>query len=793
MKRYFPTALVLALLSLSPARAAENEQTGPVVASVQVEGNRRVEVDAVKAAVSTKPGMPLDDARLDDDLKAVMKLGFFADVVLEEQGDPARPTLVVRVVEKPAVREWRIEGNEEISKDDLKEAVEVKPYSILDRAVLAKSVKKIQEKYVEKGFYLAEISYRLVDEPDNQVSVVFEVAEHSKVLVKEIRFIGNTHVPDEELSGVMQTKEGGFLSFLSSSGTYREEVFQRDLQAIQFVYGDRGYLYAKVEKPAVQLSPDKRFLFLTIRVEEGNQYRIGKIGFAGDLGRDESELRKRIMVKEGELFARSRVGKDLLAVADVYRDEGYAYANVTPLTDVDEKNRIIHLTYDVQPGAKVKFERIEIVGNSRTRDKVIRRELRIYEGELFSQTGINKSKERVNALGFFETVNITTARGSADDLIVAKVEVKERSTGTFQIGAGFSSYENFILTGQISQNNLFGWGQSLSLQVQWSSVRQLGTIQFADPYFFDTRWTFAFDLYSSEAVYTEFNRRAVGGSMTWGYELAGLSWWWPFAKHLEDMRLFATYTNERVTVTPTATNVILANRFRSGTTSSVRMSLQWDKRDNRLFPTAGFFTSVSAELAPPALAPSSIFGQDVNLFSRYTLDARYYRPLFWNFVGRMKLSAGYIREWDAAHPIPISELYYLGGINSIRGYRQLSVAPTVLVGTTARPESELAPVTVGGNKQVTLNFELEFPLFEKVGIRGVFFYDMGNAFAPGKYTDPAVSLSLYKSTGFGLRWFSPIGPLRFEWGFPLDRRKDPVTGNYIDQALDFQFTIGNFF
>jgi len=371
--------------------------------------------------------------------------------------------------------------------------------------------------------------------------------------------------------------------------------------------------------------------------------------------------------------------------------------------------------------------------------------------------------------------------------------VKERSTGTFQIGAGFSSYENFILTGQISQNNLFGWGQSLSLQVQWSSVRQLGTIQFADPYFFDTRWTFAFDLYSSEAVYTEFNRRAVGGSMTWGYELAGLSWWWPFAKHLEDMRLFATYTNERVTVTPTATNVILANRFRSGTTSSVRMSLQWDKRDNRLFPTAGFFTSVSAELAPPALAPSSIFGQDVNLFSRYTLDARYYRPLFWNFVGRMKLSAGYIREWDAAHPIPISELYYLGGINSIRGYRQLSVAPTVLVGTTARPESELAPVTVGGNKQVTLNFELEFPLFEKVGIRGVFFYDMGNAFAPGKYTDPAVSLSLYKSTGFGLRWFSPIGPLRFEWGFPLDRRKDPVTGNYIDQALDFQFTIGNFF
>jgi outer membrane protein insertion porin family len=669
----------------------------------------------------------------------------------------------------------------------------VKPYAILDRTAIAKSVKKIQEKYVEKGFFLAEVKYRLVDEPDNQVAVVFEVAEHAKVQVKEIRFIGNAHVPAEDLEAVMVTKEGSFLSFLTSSGTYREDAFQHDLQGVQFVYGDRGYLFAKLEKPAVQLSPDRRFVYLTIRVEEGNQYRIGDIKFSGDLGRDESELRKRVQVQRGELFARSRIGKDLIAVADVYRDEGHAYANVTPLTDVDEKNRIVHLTYDVQPGQKVKFERIDIVGNTRTRDKVIRRELRVYEGELYSQTGVNQSKQRVNALGYFETVNVTTTRGSADDLMVAKIEVKERSTGTFQIGAGFSSYENFILTGQISQNNLFGWGQSLSLQVQWSSVRQLGTIQFVEPYFFDTRWTFAFDLYSSEAVYTTFNRRAIGGSMTWGYELAGLQYWWPWAKHLDDLRLFATYTDEHVSVTPTVTDIILANRYRSGTTSSLRLSLQWDKRDNRLFPTAGFFHSVSAELAPPALAPHAVFGNDVNLFTRYTIDARFYRPLAWGVVGRLKLAAGYIRQYDAEHPIPISEFYYLGGINSIRGYRQLSIAPTVLVGATVRPETELTQITVGGDKQLTINSELEFALFEKIGIRGVFFFDMGNAFAPGKYTDPAVSWSLYKSAGFGLRWFSPIGPLRFEWGFPLNRRRDPVTGTYIDQPLDFQFTIGNFF
>jgi outer membrane protein insertion porin family len=791
--RLLSTALVLALLAAAPAGAAEGDAGAPVVAAVKVEGNRRVEDDAVKAALSTKPGQPLDEARVDADVKSVMRLGFFSDVVVEAQGDPARPTVVVRVVEKPAVKDWRLEGNDELSRDDLKDAVDVKQYAILDRAAIARTVKKMQEKYVEKGFYLAEVSYRLVEEPDNQVTVVFEVAEHAKVQVERITFIGNANVPDDELAGVMQTKVGGWLSFLTSGGTYREEVFQRDLQAVQFVYGDRGYLHAKVEKPALQLSPDKRFIYLTIRVEEGEKYRIGKIGFSGELLRDERELRTRIQVREGELFARSRVGKDLLAVADVYRDEGYAYANVTPLTEVDEAGRIVHLTYDVQPGAKVRFERIDVVGNSRTRDKVIRRELRVYEGELFSQRGLTTSRQRVNALGFFEEVNVTTERGSADDTIVARVEVKERSTGTFQVGAGFSSYENFILTGQVSQNNLFGWGQSLSLQLQWSSIRQLGTIQFVEPYFLDTRWTFAFDVYSSESVYTTFNRGAVGGSMTWGYELSGLREWWPTARKLEDVRLFATYTNENVSVTSTETDIVLANRFRSGTTSALRLSLQIDKRDNRLFPTAGFFHAVSAEFAPPALAPSWLFGSQVNLFTRYTLDARFYRPFFWGLVGRAKLTAGYIREWDSDQPIPVSELYYLGGINSVRGYRQLSIAPTVLAGETNRPDAELAPITVGGNKQVTLNFEVEFPIFEKVGIRGVVFYDMGNAFAPGSTHDSSVSLSLFKAAGFGLRWFSPIGPLRFEWGFPLDRRKDPLTGEHIDESLDFQFTIGNFF
>ncbi len=765
----------------------------PMVQAVLVEGNRRVEAEAIKAAVSTKPGQALDLHRVDDDIKAVMKLGFFSDVVVEERGEPQRPTLVFRVVEKPAVRDTRIVGNEELSKDDLKDSIDVKQYAILDVTQVKKSAKKIQDKYIEKGYYLAEVTYRFEDEPENQVDVVFEVNEHAKVQVKQVQILGNEHIPRDELTAVMQTQEGNILSFITSAGNYREEVFQRDLAMIQGVYADRGYVYAKVNKPAVALSPDKRFLYITIRIEEGEQYRVGKIDFSGGLLHEKAELEKLIQVRPDELFARSKIQKDLFTVADLYRDEGYAYANVNPETKVDTQTRIIDLTYDVQPGRKVYFERIEISGNSKTRDKVIRRELRIYEGELYSQIGLTRSKARVNALGFFDAVNITTEKGSAEDRMVAKVNVKERSTGTFQIGAGYSSYENFILTGQVTQNNLFGWGQTLSLQVQWSSLRQLGQIQFIEPYFLDTKWTFAFDLYATEGYYITFIRRAIGGSLTWGYELNGLADWWPWASNLEDMRIFATYTNEYVTVLPSGTDIALANRFRSGTTSSLRFSMQWDKRNDRLFPSSGHYQSISMEVAPPALAPSSVFGDQVNLFTRYTLDSRWYKPLFWGIVARAKINAGFISNWDAQHPVAISELYYLGGINSVRGYQLLSLAPTTLVGTLRRPETELIPYTTGGDKQITINLELEFPIFDKLGIKGVVFYDLGNAFAPGKFTDPAVSLSLYKSFGFGFRWFSPLGPLRFEWGIPIDRRRDPVTGSYIDQAVDFEFTIGNFF
>ena len=351
-------------------------------------------------------------------------------------------------------------------------------------------------------------------------------------------------------------------------------------------------------KPTIALSPDRTMLFLSIPIEEGEQYTVGKLDFSGELLGMRPFLPQLLQSTEGELFVRSKVGHDLFAVADFYKDMGYAYVNVNPVTKLDPKARTLGLTFDVQPGRKVFFERIEIQGNAKTRDKVIRRELRIYEGDLYSASAIKISKQRITALGFFETVEISTKKGSSDDRIVAVVEVKEKATGTFQVGAGFSSYENFILTAQISQNNFFGWGQTLSLQVQWSSLRQLGQIQFVEPYFLDTKWTFAFDLYANENLYSTFTRGAIGGSVTWGYELAGLSWFLPGLSKLEDLRVFLTYTLERVRVTAAVQDLLLYNRYRSGVTSAARLAVAWDRRDNRLFPTRGFYLSASARPGP---------------------------------------------------------------------------------------------------------------------------------------------------------------------------------------------------
>lgn len=793
----------------APAATSSTEAEDRII-EIRLEGNRRVEREAIVRALKSKLGEIFDREKTVEDLRSLWALNYFTDVQLLIQRT-SRPGViyVIRVVERPALREIRLEGNEELNRDDFKDQIDLKPYSILDLDAVRRNAKKIQEKYVEKGFFLAEVTYRLDPVPESggpssrpqrksasplrpldtappkpvlegitggEVDVVFVIREHSKVMVKSINFLGASKVPAEDLKAVMFTREGGYLSFFTGEGTYREEIFQRDLSIIQAAYWDRGFINIKVDKPLVSISADKRFIYITIKLEEGEAFSIGKLDFAGELLVDQQQLRRLMVSRPGDLFNRSKLQRDIAAFTDIYFDEGYAYANITPNTQVHLENRTVDLTFEFQKGRKVYIERIDITGNSKTRDKVIRREVRVYEGELFSGTGMRRSKERVTALGFFETVEVHHKPGSDDSKVIVQVEVKEKATGTFQVGLGFSNVENFIFTAQISQNNFLGWGQTASLSAQISSLRSFAQFSFLDPYFFDTNFIFAFDIYRVQADYLGFVRDATGGDINIGYHF------W------EDVTGNVAYTREYVRVDPGRgfDQIPLANRFRNGITSSIRFSMSWDKRDNRLFPSRGHFQFGSAEFAPRFLGGTF-------LFARYTAFSRFYIPLpFLGFVFKTNTTVGYIQQLDANSPVPVSELYFLGGINSVRGYLLRSITPTLTVGSASRPDAPLVTTFgIGGNKQVILNLELEFPIFEKVGIKGVVFYDAGNSFAANQafFHDAQykLPLGLFHSVGFGFRWFSPIGPLRFEWGFPLNRRPG------IDQPLLFEFTIGNFF
>ena len=763
--------------------AAAVPETG-TIARINVQGNRRVETDAIRAAMPMKPGDSYDREKLKSALLAVWKMGYFNDVKLDVSA--AKPpltgyTLTVLVSEKPAVREIKLEGNEELSKDDFKETIEVKPFQILDQQAVRKSARKMQEKYVEKGFFLAEVTPKVVPLPNNEVNVIFQVNEHAKITVKEVRFVGNHALSDSELKDAMLTQEGGPFSFLTGAGTYREEAFQRDEVVLQGLYFDQGYIYVKFGKPAIELSPDKRYIFITMPIDEGEPFDVGKIDVGGDLLVPREQLLALIATRSGERFSKTRLQNDMNRLLDVYKDKGYAYANVTPDTAVDAEKRLVDLTYVFQKGQPVTIEKIEMVGNNKTRDKVIRREMRIAEGDLYSGTGVRASKARVTALGFFDSVEINQKRGTTDDKMILEVSVKEKLTGTFQVGFGFAGGENFFGQAQLAQNNLLGYGHTASLSLQISSIRQLFQLSYLDPYVLDTQWTGSIDLYRSQLLFSGFDRSANGGSLTAGYDFSNVAPW------LEDFRLFLTYTLEQVNVTAAVgTQDVLANQFTAGRTSSIRISFNYDKRDNRLFPTNGHLESASAEFA------SSLLGSQ-NLFQRFRVIERFYRPLVLGMVFKTNISVGYIRATDPInHPVAISEKFFEGGINSIRGYTLRSISPTLPIASVSEPNAGIVEFPVGGNKELITNWEIEFPIFGAAGLRGVVFYDAGNVFSEkenffqSSQRGGTLPLGLFHSTGFGVRWFSPLGPLRFEVGFPLTRR--PIDDSYL-----FEFTIGNFF
>jgi len=752
--------MMLPIISWSTLACAEGEK----LVEIRIQGNRRIEAAAILNTIKLRAGDSLTDEKTDADIRAIYKLGHFQDVqALKEESDKG-VVLVYLVQEKAIVREITFEGNKEIATDKLKEALEFRLNSVFSPKDLAKSVVKIKKLYGDDGYYLADVQTEVKKSSSSDMKVLFKIVEGEKVLIKEIRLDGNKAFTDSKVKGFMETKEKWFLSWLTGAGTYKEDVLKNDTLLIADHYLNNGFINIKVGEPVVKLNDAKTSLDVSISITEGEQYRIGAIGFKGEMLDPEAYLRTKLKSEPGSVFNRSILRTDIGVLTDVYGDKGYAFATINPQTRLDNDKKTVDMTFDIEKGELVTIERINISGNPKTRDKVIRREVRVTEGGLYNSSGLKRSKQNLMNLGYFEEANVATAKGSASNKLNVNVDVKEKPTGTFSIGGGYSSLDGFIAQGSVQQANFLGLGLKANLSASLGGVSQTYAIGLTDPYFMDTKWTLGGDIYRSEREYTDYSRKLSGADIKGGYPIS------------DSIGTFMMYKYEIKNIYKPSLEYLAYNKTDPGnyplgetTTSSVFGSVTHNNTDYRMDPSIGFIDSFSAEFAG--------LGGD-NKFARFITDHTYFHPLYKKLIASTKLTLGYIAE--VGQPIPIDEKFYLGGIGSLRGYESRTVSPTTKNYTGIFKD---AIVYTGGEKELFGNVELTFPLIPEAGLKGVVFFDYGNSF-----TDTSKAFPLLTSYGGGIRWSSPIGPLRLEYGIPLT----PRTG--IDSSSGrLEFSIGSMF
>ncbi len=765
-KKLFCIALMfLAALKGGVALAAQASSAadfGKTILKVEVKGLKRIEKDAVLAKITSQVGKKLSAEGVRSDIESLHSMGFFEDIaVFSEDAEAGGVALQIELKELPVIAQIEFVGNEQIKTEDLLEIIKLKEWSILDINKVKKDIAALQKHYEEKGYYLARISYSVEPIKADEVKLIFRVEDFEKIEIKKITFLNNKRFSDRALKNVLQeTREGG--SFSNSGTPFKEAGFKQDLQRLTYWYLEHGYLKFKFESPVVTVSEDKRWLFISIYVDEGEQYAMGSTDFSGDLLFDKAELADGQLLNSGQTFSISARNADIQRLSEKYQDLGYAFVNVVPKMAIHDETRTVDIDYSFEKGSLVYFGEINISGNTKTHDKVIRRELRIVEGELFSGSKLRISRENVERLGFFapgEVAFNTQPRKDQPDVLDVEIQIKERSTGTITLGAGYGSVQRFFFTTQVSEINLAGRGQSISLAANYSADRLTRSVNvgFTDPYAFDTRWSAGFDIFAINfPIPNRYLTRKLGFDVRSGRWLSDYS------------QVFVTYKNEGLQITGSQDQEI-DSRSDQGLLSSVVFSFVRDLRNNRFETTAGNYQSASLEMA--GVGP---LGGD-KLFYKLALNSRYYRKVVGDLVFRNSLEFGRLLDAGGPFGVPNAERYFLGGPNNLKGYEFFSVGPFQTSSTGRR-------FPVGGLVQMVGLFELEYPLVKEAGLKTVTFFDAGNSFLnfPGTGGEPFV---LRTDMGFGLRWFSPIGPLRFEWGFPINRRPG-------ESSTVFQFFIG---
>ena len=755
--------VILLIVGATCATSGVVSAATATVREITIEGNIRTSSDSIRSKIKSLVGMPLNPDTVNGDIKALYKLGQFRDIQVETEPVKGGLNLIYSFIEKPLIAEISFKGNRKLKDDDLRSEVVQRTFDVLSDKAVAESMQKIREAYAKKGYYLSEVDYHLErSEGTEDSNLVFDVHENKRVAVRRVMFMGNKVYSDDELRDKIRTKQKGFLSFLTSTGKYDEEMLRNDAMMLTYFYLNNGYLKVKVAPPKVTISEDKRYIFILFQVHEGDQYRIGDVNISGDILTTEEELASLLKTKIGDIYSQKTIDGDLNLLTDRYGDEGYAYANIIPRTVPNDETLTADIDINIKKGQQITVERINISGNTVTRDKVIRRELEIFEDDRFSQSRLKASKMRLERLGYFEEVNFATPRGSRDDTMIIDIVVKEKSTGSFNIGAGFSSVESFIFNASVQKDNFFGYGVSGNISTELSKKRQLFMLSLTDPYFLDTKWIAGMSVYRSGYNYTDFRRQSTGGEVTLGHRF--------FKNYAANLG----YQIEKVEVSDFSYAV--PQRFKqntSGLTSALSLSLSRDTRNNRILATKGMYNVLSNEIS------GSKLGGD-NDFYRVNFRTMFYQPIWKTIIFKQFFKMGYVKSLND-NPVPLYERYFVGGVNSLRGYSPNSVGPTLRIPTS--PSGKVEDFVYGGDKILLFVSEIELPIYDKAGLRGVIFFDAGNAYAEQEnYSLNSLKLDY----GFGVRWNSPMGPLRFEWGIPINPRPT-------DDSVVFNFTIGNFF
>ena len=775
--------LVLTLLFLSAGLSFGQE----VISKITLLGNMKIEEGVIRGAIKSREGGPFSSDQIREDLRSIFALGYFTDVQVDIQTAPRGKEVIFIVVEKPSIKEVLITGNQKLKTEEVKEKVTITPRSILSLEKVKENADQIRSFYFSKGYYGVKVGYKIDYLETNEAVVTFQITEGPKGYIQKIIFKGNEKIKAKELKRMMTTKERTLWSFVTQTGLLDEETLRNDIQLLNAYYYDHGYIYAKVSEPKIDLRDPKK-IRIEIDIVEGPQYRLGTIDFKGDILTTKEDLFRVIKIKRNDVYQNSAIRRDVGALTEKFANQGYAYVEITPETEIDPSRLLVNLTFTIEKKKRVSFERIQVAGNAKTRDKVVRRELQFAEGDLYNVTALTKSRSRLKRTGYFKEVDFLTSPGSTDEKINLDVKVDEAPTGAISFGIGYSSIENVIGTASISDRNLFGLGYQGSLKFRLGAETRDVKLSFTDPYFLGYPYSAGFDLYHEEVEYfTTYSYKILGGDLRFGKELT------------DKLRADAMYKLETVdvfSISPDAP-VSIQDQIGESTTSALSLTFTWDTRNDYFAPSRGGRHTFFIQNAGGPL------GGD-NYFVKGMLESSWFFPMPLNTVLNFRAKYGRVESYgnkkvtalvngafvEEDRDVPIYEKFFVGGLYTVRGFEYGTAGPV-------DPETGEA---LGATNMIVFNTELIIPLSREIGLKGALFFDVGKGFnkvksdsfwflSPGGIPLKSPDQSLFPlrtGAGVGIRWFSPFGPIHIDMGWNLSPREG-------EKSRVFDFTAGTVF